>query len=349
MKICIFGAGAIGGLIAAKLAAAGVAETSLIARGPHLEAIRANGLRLLVGDTETTVNIPATADAAELGAQDYVILALKAHSVPQALDRLRPLLGPDTAVVTAQNGIPWWYFYGSGGPFEGRRIEAVDPGGRIWDAIGPERAIGAVVYPAAEVAAPGVIRHEDGDRFSLGEPSGGRSERVTVLSQALAAAGFRAPVRTQIRNEIWVKLWGNVSFNPISALTGGTLERDRRRSRHPCGHARHDGRGGARSAWRSGSTSRSTSTVASPGPRRSAPTRPRCCRTSSAAGRWRSTPWSRPSRSWAASSASRRRPSTPCWPWSASARASPAAIDGPMDVVNGKSIRSRNFSLAAAE
>jgi 2-dehydropantoate 2-reductase len=139
------------------------------------------------------------------------------------LASLKPLLGPQTAVVTAQNGVPWWYFYRHGGALEGRRIEAVDPGGRIWDAIGPERAIGCVVYPAAEIEAPGIVRHVEGDRFPLGEPSGEKSERVAALSRVLVAAGLRAAVRPHIRNDIWVKLWGNLSFNPISALTGGTL------------------------------------------------------------------------------------------------------------------------------
>lgn len=224
MRICIFGAGAIGGLVGARLAAKGEADVSLIARGPHLAAMRADGLMLKEEGRQTTVRVAATDRAADLGVQDYVFLALKAHSVPGILDSLEPLLGPETAVVTAQNGVPWWYFYKHGGEHEGRRIEAVDPGGRIWDRIGPERAIGCVVHPAAEIEAPGVIRHVEGDRFPLGEPSGEKTERLMALSRTLVAAGLRAPVRPQIRNEIWTKLWGNLSFNPISALTGGTLE-----------------------------------------------------------------------------------------------------------------------------
>ena len=172
---------------------------------------------------ETVVPVTATDDPAALGPQDYVIVALKAHSVPGIVDRLQPLLGPETAVVTAQNGVPWWYFHRLDGPFEGRRIEAVDPGGRIWQGIGPERAIGCVVYPAAELSAPGTVHHLSGDRFPVGEPSGERSERVSALSRAMVAAGLKAPVRPHIRNDIWVKLWGNVSFNPISALTCATL------------------------------------------------------------------------------------------------------------------------------
>ena len=224
MKICIFGAGAIGGFIGAKLAAKGEAEVSLVARGPHLLAMQANGLTVKEKDRETNVRVTATDRPAELGPQDYVILALKAHSVPAVLESIKPLFGPDTAVVTAQNGLPWWYFYKHGGAHENRRIESVDPGGRIWSAIGPERAIGCVVYIAAEIESPGVVRHVEYDRLPLGEPSGEKSERVLALAQLLVPAGIRAAVRPDIRNDIWVKLWGNLSFNPISALTGGTLE-----------------------------------------------------------------------------------------------------------------------------
>jgi 2-dehydropantoate 2-reductase len=224
MKICIYGAGAIGGFVGARLAAKGEAEVSLVARGPHLLAIQANGLTVKEKDHETNVRVTATDHPADLGPQDYVILALKAHSVPGVLESIQPLLGPDTAVVTAQNGLPWWYFYKHGGEHENRRIESVDPGGKIWSAIGPERAIGCVVYIAAEIESPGVVRHVEYDRLPLGEPSGEKSERVLALTQALVPAGIRAAVRPDIRNDIWVKLWGNLSFNPISALTGGTLE-----------------------------------------------------------------------------------------------------------------------------
>jgi 2-dehydropantoate 2-reductase len=223
MRICVFGAGAIGGYLGAKLAAKGDCEVSLVARGVQLQALRTRGLTLREGGGETTVKVRASNDPASLGPQDAVILAVKAHAVTAALASLKPLLGPETAVVTAQNGIPWWYFYRHGGAYEGRHIEAVDPGGRIWCEIGPQRAIGCVVYPAAEVEAPAIIRHQSGDRLPLGEPSGQATARVTALSKTLIAAGLKAPVRPQIRNEIWVKLWGNLSFNPISALTGGTL------------------------------------------------------------------------------------------------------------------------------
>ncbi len=223
MKIAIFGAGAIGGHLAAKLAGAGRVDLSLVARGEHLAALRESGLRLIEGDTDTTYPVKASDDAATLGPQDYVVLTMKAHSVPPALPAIAPLIGPDTAVVTMQNGIPWWYFYRSGGPHEGSRIEAVDPGGIISAAIGPERAVGTAVYVAAEVEAPGVIRHTYGARISLGEPSGEKSERTVRLAEEMIAAGMQAPVRTDIRSEIWVKLWGNLSFNPISALTDSTL------------------------------------------------------------------------------------------------------------------------------
>jgi len=224
VRIAIFGAGAIGGYMGARLAAAG-ADVTLIARGPHLEAMRRDGLRLIEADGSELLTHPrATGKSAEAGPHDFVILAVKAHSVGPALPAILPLLGPETAVVTAQNGVPWWYFYKLSGPWEDRRVEAVDPAGRIWEAIGPQRAIGCVVYPACEIERPGVIRHvDDENRFSLGEPDGSRSERVAALAQALIAAGLRAPVRGRIRSEIWVKLWGNVALNPLSALTRATL------------------------------------------------------------------------------------------------------------------------------
>lgn len=222
MKICIYGAGAIGGYLAVQLALAGE-EVSVIARGAHLEAMRAKGLKLLIDGEERVARPHCTDDPAEAGPQDYVIVTLKAHSVPGVVDAMQPLLGSETAVVTAMNGVPWWYFHRLEGPWEGRRIESVDPGGKQWERIGPEQAIGCVVYPACEVSEPGVIRHISGDRFMLGEPSGEKTERVTRLSRALIDAGFKAPVR-RIRDEIWVKLWGNLCFNPISALTGSTLD-----------------------------------------------------------------------------------------------------------------------------
>ncbi|MET0596969.1 MAG: 2-dehydropantoate 2-reductase [Mesorhizobium sp.] len=224
MKLAVFGAGAIGGFLAARLAAAGEVELSLVARGAHLAAIRERGLTLVEGGESRTFPVRATDRTEELGAQDYVLLTLKAHGAAGALDAILPLLGEATAVVTLQNGVPWWYFHGLDGPFRDARLSSVDPGGSLWDGIGPERAIGCVVYPAAEIEAPGVVRHVDGVRFSLGEPTGEKSARARRLAEVLIAAGLQAPLRDDIRSEIWVKLWGNLSFNPISALTGATLE-----------------------------------------------------------------------------------------------------------------------------
>jgi 2-dehydropantoate 2-reductase len=224
MKLCVFGAGAIGGLMAAKLAAKGDAEVTVIARGPHLAAMQARGLTLRSEGQETTVPVRAVASAQEAGPQDYVVVTLKAHSLPGAAQQMQPLLGPETAIVSAVNGIPWWYFHKLTGPFEGRVVESVDPGGVVSRLLPPERAIGCIVYPAAEVPEPGVIEHTYGDRFTLGEPDGSRSARVNALSEALIAAGFKAPVRPKIRDEMWVKLWGNMAFNPISALTTATLD-----------------------------------------------------------------------------------------------------------------------------
>lgn len=224
MKICIFGAGAIGGYLAAKLAQAG-ADVSIVARGPHLAAIREKGLTLLEeGQEPLTLPVRAAADAAELGHQDYVIVTLKAHSVPPAVPAMQPLIGPHTTIVSGVNGVPWWYFHKIGGPLEGTRLASVDPGNVQWDGFGPDRVLGCVVYPAAEVSSPGVIRLIEGNRFSLGEPDGAKSERALALSQLLQSAGLKAPVRPRLRDEIWVKLWGNLSFNPISALTHATLD-----------------------------------------------------------------------------------------------------------------------------
>lgn len=224
MKVCIYGAGAIGGLIGAYLARAGE-DVTLIARGAHLAAMREQGLKVTGPGGTFTVRPQATDDPGEARQQDYVIVAVKAQAVPGIADKMTPLLRPDTAVVMAVNGVPWWYFHGVQGPLAGRRLLSVDPDGRQWDLIGPQRAIGCVVYPAAEVTAPGELLHVEGNRFSLGEPDGRKSKRVVALSKALIAAGLKAPVRADIRSEIWVKLWGNVAFNPISALTGATLKR----------------------------------------------------------------------------------------------------------------------------
>ena len=224
MKLCVFGAGAIGGLMAAKLAAKGDVEVTVIARGPHLAAMQSKGLVLRSEGQEITVPVRAVASAEEAGPQDYVVVTLKAHSLPGAAQQMQKLLGPETAIVSAVNGIPWWYFHRLPGPWQGRIVESVDPGGVVSRLLPPERAIGCIVYPAAEVPEPGVIEHTYGDRFTLGEPDGSRSARVNALSEALIAAGFKAPVRPKIRDEMWVKLWGNMAFNPISALTTATLD-----------------------------------------------------------------------------------------------------------------------------
>jgi 2-dehydropantoate 2-reductase len=224
MRICVFGAGAIGGLLAARLARKGDVEVPIIARGPHLAAMQQNGLTLISGEERFTVHPRCVGSAEEAGPQDYVIVTLKANALPAAARQMQPLLGPDTAIVSAVNGIPWWYFYALEGPHRDRRVASVDPDGSLWELLPPSRAIGCIVYPAAEVTEPGVVLHTYGDRFSLGEPDGSRSERAVRLSEALIAAGFKAPVRPRIRDEIWVKLWGNLAFNPISALTTTTLD-----------------------------------------------------------------------------------------------------------------------------
>ena len=224
MKFCIYGAGAIGGYLAVELSLSGQ-EVCVIARGAHLEAIQKRGLTLKIDGQERIARVAADSDPGNFGPQDVVICALKAHQAFESAAQFAPLLGQDTAVVTAMNGIPWWYFYKSGGGFEGRYLDTVDPGGRQWQSIGPRRAIGCVVEPACEVIAPGVIAHHQFNRFILGEPDGSRSSRVLQLSAALTAAGFDAPLRDNIRWNIWLKLWGNVCFNPISALTGATLGR----------------------------------------------------------------------------------------------------------------------------
>src|SRR6201990_688697 len=208
MKICIYGAGAIGGYLGVELARAG-ADVSLVARGAHLAAMRSSGLKLLINDEERVIAPRCTHTPSELGVQDVVIICLKAHSVTGVLEQMQPLLGPDTRIVTAVNGIPYWYFHKHGGAYQGSTLESIDPGGRQWRELGPERAIGCIVYPATEIEAPGIIRHVYGDRFPLGEPSGEMSDDVKNLSALFTAAGLKAPVLDRIRDEIWLKLWGN--------------------------------------------------------------------------------------------------------------------------------------------
>ena len=224
MKIAIVGAGAIGGYLGVKLALSGV-DVTFIARGTNLEAIRQNGMKLEL-DTGETLHVPQAkvATMAEAGPHDYVFLTMKSHQVEPVVAEIESLCHADTAIVTMQNGLPWWYFYQGGGDFQGTQLQSLDPNGTLWRGLRPERVIGSVVYPAAELVAPGVVKLLEGNRFTLGEPSGDKTERVLRLAQAMIAAGFKTPVSTDIRSEIWVKLWGNLVFNPVSALTHATLE-----------------------------------------------------------------------------------------------------------------------------
>jgi 2-dehydropantoate 2-reductase len=224
MRICIVGAGAIGGMLGARLALAGERVTFIEKNREHADAIRDNGLRVeSEGETIVAKDVAVTDSFAEAGEQDLVIIAVKAHQIPLLLPDLRTLFGPDTMVMTVQNGVPWWYFYGNGGPHEGRTISAVDPDGFIDRHIERERIVGCIVYPAGEVIAPGVVHVVEGNRFSVGELDGSKSERIEALAQTLIRAGFKSFVLEDIRAEIWLKLWGNLSFNPISALTHATL------------------------------------------------------------------------------------------------------------------------------
>jgi 2-dehydropantoate 2-reductase len=223
MKICVVGAGAIGGYLAVKLALSGH-EVSVVIRGANLKAVRENGMKLVMEDgSEHVARIHATDRIADLPVQDVVILGMKAHQVGAVAADIPALLGPDSVIVTAQNGVPWWYFHKHGGAFEGRRVEAVDPGGIVSQHIDVNRVIGCIVYPACEITSPGVIQHIEGNRFTLGEIDGSDTPRIRALADALRQAGFKAPIASDIRSEIWIKLWGNLSFNPISALTHATL------------------------------------------------------------------------------------------------------------------------------
>jgi len=224
MKVAIIGAGAIGGYVGVKLALAGE-DVTFIVRGANLSAIRRNGMKLIMADGSEHVaaGVRATNDYTEAGPQDLVILAMKAHQVEAVARDVPKLFGPDTAVVTMQNGIPYWYFEQHGGAFEGTRVNSVDPSGIVGECIPARRVIGCVVYPASELIAPGVVKHIEGDRFPVGELDGSSSERVNRVSACFANAGFKAPVLDNIRAEIWLKLWGNLTFNPISSLSHATL------------------------------------------------------------------------------------------------------------------------------
>jgi 2-dehydropantoate 2-reductase len=223
MRIAVVGVGAIGGLLAVALARSGE-EVSVVARGAHLGAIRAQGLRLLDANGEYAAKLPASDRLADLGPQDCIVLGVKAHQVADVAADVAAALGPETCILTAQNGVPWWYFSKVGGPHEGRRLDSVDPGGRVGALLPAERLIGSVVYAAGEIVAPGIVRHVEGNRFTLGELDGATTPRATALSRAMQKAGLKAPVVADIRSEIWMKLWGNASFNPVSALARAKLD-----------------------------------------------------------------------------------------------------------------------------
>lgn len=222
MKYLIVGAGAVGAYIGAMMARQGN-EVILHARGPHLRAMQEKGVRVVSAHDDFIARPRLVADLKDAGTVDVVFLCVKAHGLPPLAAQLAPVLGPETAVVSTQNGIPWWYFQGDGGPLAGTRLERVDPGGVVSQAIEARRVIGSLIYFSTEIIEPGVVKHNEGARMSLGEPDGSRSERIKKIAEALIASGLRAPVTTHLRNEIWVKILGNVAFNPISALTGATL------------------------------------------------------------------------------------------------------------------------------
>ncbi len=222
MKFAVAGAGAIGGYVGACLARAG-REVTLFARGPHLQAMQDHGLRIISDEGDFEVQPKVTGELAAIGDADVIFLGVKAHALTELAPRLAPLLAPHTVIVSMQNGVPWWYLQGTEGPHAGARLESVDPGGRIAASFPPARVVGSIAYFATTLISPGVIRHDEGNRLSLGEPDGSRSERCRQIADALIAGGLRAPITTRIRHEIWVKLLGNASLNPVSALTGATL------------------------------------------------------------------------------------------------------------------------------
>ncbi len=223
MKICVVGAGAIGGLLAVKLANAGE-DVTVIDQGPHLEAIRKGGLQLIMADgSEHHAVLDARGDMDGVGEQDLIILAVKAQVLPAVAPGVRGMIGPETMVVPVQNGLPWWYFEKHGGEFAGHRLQSLDPDGILAESIGVDHIVGTVTFPAGEIAAPGVVRHTEGNRFPIGELDGSRTERAQLLVDMLTRAGFKSFVIEDIRAEMWLKLWGNLSFNPISALTRATL------------------------------------------------------------------------------------------------------------------------------
>ncbi len=223
MKVCIVGAGAIGGYTAVSIANAGQ-NASVIARGPHLAAIKARGMKLIEENDEFVAeNLTATEFVGELGPMDVVLLALKAHQIVPIVNDMSVLLGPNTVIVTLQNGIPWWYFQNFAGDYANRVVETVDPGGLLFNSIDPDRLIGCIAYPATTISKPGVIQHIEGNRFPVGELRGMKTERVQMVSDLFTESGFKSRILDDIRSEIWLKLWGNLTFNPISALSHSTL------------------------------------------------------------------------------------------------------------------------------
>ncbi len=223
MKICIVGAGAIGGYLGFKLIKEGL-DVSLVARGAHLEAMKIKGLTIIENEKESVCFPKCSEDMEELGKMDFIFITLKAYSIPGVVKEIVKMFDENTSVITAYNGIPWWYFFNTGGQFNNYRIKCIDPDNTQWNLITPERVIGCVVYPATEIVRPGVINHTESNRFSLGEPSGVQSERISKISKALISAGLKAPIRNNIRKEIWTKLIGNLAFNPLSVITGEALD-----------------------------------------------------------------------------------------------------------------------------
>ncbi len=224
-KICIFGAGSIGGYLATCLSKNNI-DLSLVARGPHKKAIEKNGLTLIKNDKSENFKLRVTDDPKELGIQDYIFISVKAHAISNIVESLESLIGENTTIISAVNGLPWWYFHkaNTGTDLDETHINSVDPDGKIWNTLKPSRALGCVVYPAAEITEPGVIKHNGGERFTLGEPDGSKSERLKVIADLLIAGGLKAPQKSNLRDEIWIKLWGNCSFNIVSALHDKSLD-----------------------------------------------------------------------------------------------------------------------------
>ena len=225
IKVCIFGAGSIGGYLAACLSKTSI-DLSLIARGTHKKAIEENGLTLIKKDKTENFKLKVTDDPKELGIQDYIFISVKAHAITNIVESLQRLIGKNTTIISAVNGLPWWYFHkaNTGTNLDEKHIDCVDPDGKIWNSLKPSRALGCVVYPAAEITEPGVIKHNGGERFTLGEPDGSKSERLKIIADLLIAGGLKAPQKSNLRDEIWIKLWGNCSFNIVSALYDKTLD-----------------------------------------------------------------------------------------------------------------------------